>query len=140
MFFAIAERLNVALDQAPSVGDSLRDLQARPRLGAHPILVLSGKGAENALRRASFPQGPRLSDLAQCTRAESMILLRSLVFLSPRFSSPRRTRSWRSPTFPLPRLPRISHSGWSRAMIWLAKTFSAIHYRVIGWKTCRGSA
>ena len=46
MFFAIAERLNVALDRAPCVGDSLRDLQAAAAVGAHPILVLSGKGAK----------------------------------------------------------------------------------------------
>ena len=44
MFFAIAERLNVALERAPCVGDSLRDLQAAAAVGAHPILVLSGKG------------------------------------------------------------------------------------------------
>jgi len=36
MFFAIAERLNVTLDRAPCVGDSLRDLQAAAAL--EPIL------------------------------------------------------------------------------------------------------
>lgn len=46
MFFATAERLNITLDQAPCVGDSLRDLQAAAAVGAHPILVLSGKGAK----------------------------------------------------------------------------------------------
>ena len=44
MFHAIAERLNVALDEAPCVGDSLRDLQAAAAAGAQPILVLTGKG------------------------------------------------------------------------------------------------
>jgi D-glycero-D-manno-heptose 1,7-bisphosphate phosphatase len=44
MFHAIAERLNVALDQAPCVGDSLRDLQAAAAVGGQPILVLTGKG------------------------------------------------------------------------------------------------
>jgi D-glycero-D-manno-heptose 1,7-bisphosphate phosphatase len=44
MFNAIAERLNVALDEAPCVGDSLRDLQAAAAVGGQPILVLTGKG------------------------------------------------------------------------------------------------
>ena len=44
MFHAIAERLNVALDQVPCVGDSLRDLQAAAAVGGQPILVLTGKG------------------------------------------------------------------------------------------------
>ena len=44
MFHAIAERLNVPLDRAPCVGDSLRDLQAAAAVGAQPILVLTGKG------------------------------------------------------------------------------------------------
>jgi D-glycero-D-manno-heptose 1,7-bisphosphate phosphatase len=44
MFHAVAERLNVELDQAPCVGDSLRDLQAAAAVGARPILVLTGKG------------------------------------------------------------------------------------------------
>jgi D-glycero-D-manno-heptose 1,7-bisphosphate phosphatase len=44
MFHAIAERLNVALDEAPCVGDSLRDLQAAAAVGGQPILVLTGKG------------------------------------------------------------------------------------------------
>ena len=44
MFHAIAERLNVALDEAPCVGDSLRDLQAAAAAGAQPVLVLTGKG------------------------------------------------------------------------------------------------
>jgi len=44
MFHAIAERLNVTLEQAPCVGDSLRDLQAAAAVGGQPILVLTGKG------------------------------------------------------------------------------------------------
>jgi D-glycero-D-manno-heptose 1,7-bisphosphate phosphatase len=44
MFHAIAERLNLALEKAPCVGDSLRDLQAAAAVGGQPILVLTGKG------------------------------------------------------------------------------------------------
>ena len=46
MFLAIAERYNAALERAPAVGDSLRDLQAAAAAGAQPILVLTGKGKE----------------------------------------------------------------------------------------------
>jgi D-glycero-D-manno-heptose 1,7-bisphosphate phosphatase len=44
MLHAIAERFNAELEQAPCVGDSLRDLQAAAAVGAQPILVLTGKG------------------------------------------------------------------------------------------------
>ena len=46
MFLDIAQRFNVALAGVPSVGDSLRDLQAAAAAGAQPILVLTGKGAK----------------------------------------------------------------------------------------------
>jgi len=45
MFTDIAHRFNVDLAGVPSVGDSLRDLQAAAATGAQPILVLTGKGA-----------------------------------------------------------------------------------------------
>src|SRR3989449_5592863 len=56
MFFAIAERLNVALHRAPRVGDSLRDLPAATAVGGHPILVLSGKGAKTR-SAGKLPEG-----------------------------------------------------------------------------------
>src|SRR6266498_4001304 len=56
MFVAVAERLNIALDRAPCVGDSLRDLQAAAAVGAHPILVLSGKGAKTR-SAGKLPEG-----------------------------------------------------------------------------------
>ena len=40
----IAERFNVDLTGVPSVGDSLRDLQAGVAVGCAPYLVLTGKG------------------------------------------------------------------------------------------------
>jgi D-glycero-D-manno-heptose 1,7-bisphosphate phosphatase len=45
MFLDIAQRFNVDLGGVPSVGDSLRDLQAAAAAGAQPMLVLTGKGA-----------------------------------------------------------------------------------------------
>ncbi|MDL2283842.1 D-glycero-beta-D-manno-heptose 1,7-bisphosphate 7-phosphatase [Oxalobacter sp. OttesenSCG-928-P03] len=44
MFNAIAKRYDVSLEKVPSVGDSLRDLQAGFLAGCQPILVMTGKG------------------------------------------------------------------------------------------------
>ena len=44
MFEEIGERFNAPLRGIPSVGDSLRDLQASAAVGAQPMLVLTGKG------------------------------------------------------------------------------------------------
>ena len=56
MLHAIAERMNVALEQAPCVGDSLRDLQAAAAVGAQPILVLTGKGRKTRTA-GNLPEG-----------------------------------------------------------------------------------
>lgn len=44
MFIEIGERFNASLKGIPSIGDSLRDLQASAEVAAQPILVLTGKG------------------------------------------------------------------------------------------------
>ena len=44
MYQEIARRMDASLDGVPVVGDSLRDLQAAQAVGAHPILVRTGKG------------------------------------------------------------------------------------------------
>lgn len=44
MFLQIAERFNISLQGVPTVGDSLRDLQAGVAVGCTPYLVLTGKG------------------------------------------------------------------------------------------------
>lgn len=44
MIEEIAERFGVDLKGVPSVGDSLRDLEASALLGAQTVLVLTGKG------------------------------------------------------------------------------------------------
>ncbi|MDR3351706.1 MAG: D-glycero-beta-D-manno-heptose 1,7-bisphosphate 7-phosphatase [Zoogloeaceae bacterium] len=46
LFRQIAERFNIPLEKTPSVGDSLRDLQASAAAGCLPMLVLTGKGQE----------------------------------------------------------------------------------------------
>jgi D-glycero-D-manno-heptose 1,7-bisphosphate phosphatase len=64
MFHAIAERFNVALDEAPCVGDSLRDLQAAAAVGGRPILVLTGKGRKTRAA-GSLPESTKIyADLA----------------------------------------------------------------------------
>jgi len=46
MLDEISARYNVDLAGVPAVGDSLRDLQAAVKVGAQPILVLTGKGGK----------------------------------------------------------------------------------------------
>ena len=45
MLEEIAARFHTELKGVPSVGDSLKDLQAAEAVGAQPILVLTGQGA-----------------------------------------------------------------------------------------------
>jgi D-glycero-D-manno-heptose 1,7-bisphosphate phosphatase len=50
----IARRFGIDIKGVPSVGDSLRDLQASVARGAQPILVLTGKG-ETTLANGGLP-------------------------------------------------------------------------------------
>ena len=64
MFRRISETLNVNLKGVPSVGDSLRDLQACAVLGCQPILVHTGKG-EKTKADGNLPEGTvEFADLA----------------------------------------------------------------------------
>ena len=68
MFLDIAQRFNVALAGVPSVGDSLRDLQAAAAARAQPILVLTGKGAKTR-SAGGLPDGTLLfNNLAEAVR------------------------------------------------------------------------
>jgi len=63
MLQEIGERYHVSLENVPSVGDALRDLQAAQAVGAQPILVLTGKGEKT--RGEPLPEGTRIyADLA----------------------------------------------------------------------------
>lgn len=69
MFEDIGRRFNVELKGAPSVGDSLRDLQASASVGAQPILVLTGKGSKTQ-EVGGLPPSTRVhADLAEAVRA-----------------------------------------------------------------------
>jgi len=56
MFKRISACLNVNLSGVPSVGDSLRDLQACVAMGCQPILVTTGKG-EKTKADGNLPEG-----------------------------------------------------------------------------------
>ena len=64
MFKEIAARFNADLAGVPSVGDSLRDLQAAIAVGARPILVRSGKGAKTLVHPELPADIPIFPDLA----------------------------------------------------------------------------
>src|SRR5260221_1159812 len=53
MFIDIAQRFNVDLAGVPSVGDSLRDLQAAATAAGHPLIESYGKTGHNKCSRAS---------------------------------------------------------------------------------------
>jgi len=64
LFAQIARRYDVALDNVPAVGDSLRDLQAAAAAGCQPYLVLTGNGTQTQTR-AGLPPGTTVhADLA----------------------------------------------------------------------------
>lgn len=64
MLEEIAARYNTSLADVPTVGDSLRDLQAAATMGALPYLVLTGKGLITQAAD-NLPKGTRVfMDLA----------------------------------------------------------------------------
>jgi len=69
LFKEIASRFNVKLQGVPSIGDSLRDLEASVAVGAQPILVLTGKG-EHTRKEGTLPPETRVyADLAEAAKA-----------------------------------------------------------------------
>jgi D-glycero-D-manno-heptose 1,7-bisphosphate phosphatase len=64
MFERIGHCFNIDLAGTPSVGDSLRDLQATVAAGGRPMLVLTGKG-EKTRDEGKLPEGTLIfADLA----------------------------------------------------------------------------
>jgi D-glycero-D-manno-heptose 1,7-bisphosphate phosphatase len=65
----IGRRFNAGLQDVPCIGDSLRDLQAAAAVGAQPLLVLTGKGAQTQ-REGGLPPGTRVyADLADAVKS-----------------------------------------------------------------------
>lgn len=69
----ISERLEVDLSGIPVVGDALRDIDAARRVGALPILVLTGKGRETLERHKEELVGVPIYDNLLAV-AEALVL------------------------------------------------------------------
>jgi len=68
MFEDIASRFHVGLSGVPTVGDSLRDLEAGAKVGCAPILVLTGKGKKTQAK-GDLPKGTKVfADLAEAVK------------------------------------------------------------------------
>jgi D-glycero-D-manno-heptose 1,7-bisphosphate phosphatase len=68
MFEDIAARFKVGLEGVPTIGDSLRDLQAGVKVGCLPMLVLTGKGKKTK-EAGGLPKGTKVfNDLADAVR------------------------------------------------------------------------
>jgi D-glycero-D-manno-heptose 1,7-bisphosphate phosphatase len=69
LFEEIGSRFDVDLAGVPTIGDSLRDLQAAAAVGASPMLVLTGKGTKTR-RDGSLPEGTQVyANLAEAVGA-----------------------------------------------------------------------
>jgi D-glycero-D-manno-heptose 1,7-bisphosphate phosphatase len=64
MLEEIATRYNTELEGIPTIGDSLRDLQAAESVGAQPMLVLTGKGKKTQADPNLPPGTLTFADLA----------------------------------------------------------------------------
>lgn len=69
LFQQISERFLNDLTDVPSIGDSLRDLQAASAAGARPILVRTGKGATTAKNPDLDPKIPIFDTLSDAVDA-----------------------------------------------------------------------
>lgn len=69
MYREIAERLGCSLADVPVIGDSARDLEAAAAVGARPILVLTGKGADTLAADPELARGEVYADLEEAVEA-----------------------------------------------------------------------
>jgi D-glycero-D-manno-heptose 1,7-bisphosphate phosphatase len=61
MYLDIARRYDVSLKNVPTVGDSLRDLQAAAAVGCSPWLVLTGNG-QKTCDKGDLPAGTQIRE------------------------------------------------------------------------------
>ena len=71
LLLEIANRLNSDLSEATFIGDSLKDIQAAHRVGASPVLVLTGNGKTTSAQLKDTDDIPIYADLA--TAADALI-------------------------------------------------------------------
>jgi D-glycero-D-manno-heptose 1,7-bisphosphate phosphatase len=69
LFHDIARRLRIDLRGVPAIGDSLRDLQAARTVGAQPILVKTGQGADTLAQRDVGNDVPVFNNLSSAVDA-----------------------------------------------------------------------
>ncbi len=62
MLLDIASRFSVSLKGVPVVGDAWRDIEAARAVGAHPILVLTGKGRRTLTKNRLLMRGIEVHD------------------------------------------------------------------------------
>ena len=69
LYEQIATRLDTPLTNVPSIGDSLRDIEAAKTAGAQPVLVRTGKGAKTLYSAQGIDDVPVYCDLKQAVNA-----------------------------------------------------------------------
>ena len=69
LYEQISRRLNTSLENVPSIGDSLRDIQAAQAVGAQPVLVRTGKGTKTLYAEKGIEDVPVYCDLKQAVHA-----------------------------------------------------------------------
>ena len=69
LYEQISKRLNMPLNNVPSIGDSLRDLDAAKSAGAQPVLVRTGKGTKTLYSTKGIEDVPVYCDLKQAVNA-----------------------------------------------------------------------
>lgn len=69
LYTDIGQRLGRTLTGVPVIGDSARDLAAAKAVGARPILVLSGKGADTLAANPTLARGEVYADLEEAVDA-----------------------------------------------------------------------
>lgn len=69
LYEQIAKRLNTSLENVPSIGDSMRDLEAAKTAGAQPVLVRTGKGTKTLYSAQGIEDVPVYCDLKQAVNA-----------------------------------------------------------------------
>ena len=65
----ISKQFNMPLADVPIIGDSLRDLEAAQAVGAHPILVRTGKGERTLAKGKGLDDIPVYRDLYEAVDA-----------------------------------------------------------------------
>jgi len=61
MFEEIIQRYGIFLKKTPVIGDSLRDMQTAIKVGASPVLVLTGRGTHTKANH-TLPKGTQIFD------------------------------------------------------------------------------